>query len=48
MGMLATIMNALAPQATLEKGGVYTRVQSAIPMEGDLRALHPQARASPP
>src|SRR3954453_10740107 len=33
MGMLATIMNALALQATLEKVGVYTRVQSAIPME---------------
>ena len=33
MGMLATVMNALALQATLEKVGVYTRVQSAIPME---------------
>jgi uridylate kinase len=32
MGMLATIMNALAVQAALEKIGVYTRVQSAIPM----------------
>jgi uridylate kinase len=33
MGMLATVMNALALQATLEKNGVYTRVQSAIPMD---------------
>ncbi len=33
MGMLATIMNALALQAALEKIGVFTRVQSAIPMD---------------
>ncbi len=33
MGMLATVMNALALQAALEKIGVYTRVQSAIPMQ---------------
>jgi uridylate kinase len=33
MGMLATIMNALAMQAALEKIGVHTRVQSAIPMD---------------
>lgn len=33
MGMLATIMNALALQSSLEKVGVFTRVQSAIPME---------------
>jgi len=33
MGMLATVMNALAVQASLEKIGVFTRVQSAIPME---------------
>jgi uridylate kinase len=32
MGMLATIMNALAMQDALEKRGVHTRVQSAIPM----------------
>jgi uridylate kinase len=32
MGMLATIMNALAMQSALEKRGVPTRVQSAIPM----------------
>lgn len=30
MGMLATIMNALALQAALEKIGLFTRVQSAI------------------
>ena len=32
MGMLATVMNALAMQSALEKHGVATRVQSAIPM----------------
>lgn len=32
MGMLATIMNALCMQSTLEKIGVPTRVQSAINM----------------
>ena len=32
MGMLATVMNALAMQAALEKQGIATRVQSAIPM----------------
>ena len=32
MGMLATVMNALAVQNVLENAGVYTRVQSAIPM----------------
>lgn len=34
MGMLATIINALALQDALEKVGVATRVQSAIRMEG--------------
>ena len=33
MGMLATVINALAMQAMLEKIGVYTRLQSAINME---------------
>ena len=33
MGMLATIMNALAMQSALEKIGVDTRVQSAIQMD---------------
>jgi uridylate kinase len=32
MGMLATVMNALAMQNALERAGVPTRVQSAIPM----------------
>lgn len=32
MGMLATVMNALAMQTALEREGVPTRVQSAIPM----------------
>ncbi len=32
MGMLATVMNALAFQSALEKTGVHTRVMSAIPM----------------
>jgi uridylate kinase len=32
MGMLATVINALALQDALEKSGVYTRVQSAIEM----------------
>jgi uridylate kinase len=33
MGMLATVMNALAMQAALESEGVFTRVISAIPMD---------------
>jgi uridylate kinase len=33
MGMLATVMNALAMQSALEKIGIMTRVQSAIPMD---------------
>jgi uridylate kinase len=33
MGMLATVMNALAMQNALERLGVATRVQSAIPMQ---------------
>ena len=33
MGMLATVMNALALQSALEKVGIHTRVQSAIPMD---------------
>ncbi len=32
MGMLATVMNALAMQSALERAGVVTRVQSAISM----------------
>ena len=33
MGMLATVMNALAMQNALEQAGVQTRVQSAISMQ---------------
>src|SRR5690606_6773659 len=33
MGMLATVMNALAMQNALERLGVHTRVQSAIQMD---------------
>ena len=33
MGMLATVMNALAMQSSLEAMGVFTRVVSAIPMD---------------
>ena len=33
MGMLGTVMNALAMQNALERIGVETRVQSAIPMD---------------
>ena len=33
MGMLATVINALAMQSALEAQGVPTRVQSAIPMQ---------------
>lgn len=32
MGMLATVINALAIQSVLESFGVHTRIQSAIPM----------------
>jgi uridylate kinase len=33
MGMLGTVINALAMQSALETRGVHTRVQSAIPMD---------------
>ncbi len=33
MGMLATVINSLALQNALEKIGLFTRVQTAIPME---------------
>ncbi len=33
VGMLATVMNAVALQEAIEKRGVVTRVQSAIPMQ---------------
>jgi uridylate kinase len=34
MGMLATLMNALAMRDALERAGIATRVMSAIPMSG--------------
>lgn len=34
MGMLATVMNALAIQDALERAGVNTRVMSAFPLDG--------------
>jgi uridylate kinase len=34
MGMLATLMNALAMRDALERAGISTRVMSAIPMSG--------------
>src|SRR5438128_6136636 len=33
MGMLATVINGMAVQSSLERVGVYTRLQSAIKME---------------
>ncbi len=33
MGMLATVINAMALQSALEKGGLYTRLMSGIKME---------------
>ncbi len=47
MGMLATVMNALAVQNALEQIGVDTRVQSAIPMNTRVRALYPPPRRAP-
>jgi uridylate kinase len=47
MGMLATVMNALAVQNALEKIGVETRVQSAIPMASVCEPYHsPPRRAA--
>lgn len=34
MGMLATVMNAIAMRDALERAGVATRIMSAIPMSG--------------
>jgi len=44
MGMLATVINALALQNTLEKKGVPTRVQSAIEMK-ELAELYIRRKA---
>ena len=44
MGMLATVINALALQDALEKLGSPTRVQSAIAMAQVAETVHPPAR----
>ena len=48
MGMLATLMNALALQDALRRAGVESRVQSALRDRPGRRALHPRPRAAPP
>src|ERR1700724_2280446 len=42
MGMLATVINALALQDALEKQGVYTRVMSAIEMNQGAEPFSPR------
>jgi uridylate kinase len=44
MGMMATVMNALALQDALEKKGVYTRVQTAVTMR-EIAEPHIRRRA---
>ena len=44
MGMLATVLNALAVQEALERNGADTRVLSALDVAGGGRAVHPAAR----
>ena len=46
MGMLATVLNALAVQNALEKNGMPTRVQSAIEMQ-ELAEPYIRRRAVP-
>ena len=46
MGMLATVINALALQDALEKLGSPTRVQSAITMAQIAETVHPAARGA--
>ena len=48
MGMLATVINALALQDMLERKGVETRVHDGDPDGGAGRAVHPAPRAAPP
>ena len=48
MGMLATVMNALALQDALERAACITRVLSAIEMQRARRAVHPPPRHAPP
>ena len=46
MGMLATVMNALAMQSALEGLGVFTRVVSAIPMDQGVSPISAAARSA--
>ena len=46
MGMLGTVINALALQDAIEREGQPTRVLSAVHDGRGLRALHPAARTS--
>ena len=48
MGMLATVINALALQDALEQQDVVTRVVTAIEMRAGRRAVHPAPRHPPP
>ena len=48
MGMLATVINALALQDALEKEGVQTRVLTRDLDAGDRRTVHPSPRDPPP
>lgn len=46
MGMLATVMNAMALQDACRNNGVEARVQSALNIEQGCRAVHSAARPS--
>src|SRR5260221_9085506 len=48
MGMLATVINALALQDALEKAGVQTRVQSALEMRAGAEPVIPRRAIPPP
>ena len=44
VGMLATVMNAVSLQEAIERHGVVTRVQSAMPMSSCLSSTPPAER----
>ena len=48
MGMLSTVLNAVALQEMMEKLGVPTRVMSAIAVSQGVRAVHPPAGDTAP
>src|SRR5260221_12452923 len=48
MGMLATVINALALQDALDKAGVQTRVQSALEMRAGAEPVIPRRAIPPP